>query len=72
EAAQSPFFYYMNSDGNLHVVWTKDARSFNARAGLVEEYNLQGLSFWTIMRFDAQMWFVINTQYYIEKLMVNG
>ncbi|WP_313180003.1 LysM peptidoglycan-binding domain-containing protein [Lacrimispora sp.] len=67
EAAQSPFFYYTDSDGNLHVVWTKDARSFDARAGLVEEYNLQGLSFWTVMRFDAQMWLVINTQYYILK-----
>ncbi|GLC79599.1 germination protein [Lacrimispora brassicae] len=67
EAAQSPYFYYMDSDGVLHIVWTKDARSFDARAGLVEDYGLQGLSFWTVMRFDAQMWFVINTQYYIEK-----
>lgn len=72
EVAQSPYFYYMDSDGNLHVVWTKDARSFDARARLVVEYNLQGLSLWTIMRFDAQMWFVINTQYYIEKLIGNG
>jgi spore germination protein len=67
EAAQSPYFYYMDVDGNLHVVWTKDARSFDARARLVEEYGLQGLSFWTVMKFDAQMWFVINTQYYIQK-----
>ncbi|CUX65876.1 Spore germination protein YaaH [Clostridium sp. C105KSO15] len=67
EAAQSPFFYYTDSGGNLHVIWTKDTRSFDARAKLVEEYNLQGLSFWTVMKFDAQMWFVINTQYYIKK-----
>lgn len=67
EAAQSPYFYYMDIDGNLHVVWTKDARSFDARAKLVEEYNLQGLSFWTVMKFEEQMWFVTNTQYYIQK-----
>ncbi len=67
EAAQSPYFYYMDSEGVLHVVWTKDARSFDARARLVAEYDLQGVSFWTIMIFDAQMWFVINVQYYIEK-----
>ena len=67
EIAQSPYFYYMDSEGVLHVVWTKDARSFDARARLVAEYNLQGLSFWTVMIFDAQMWFVINVQYYIEK-----
>jgi spore germination protein len=69
EAAQSPYFYYEDCDETLHVIWFKDARSFDARAELVEEYNLQGLSIWTIMRFDAQMWFVFNTQYYIEKIM---
>ncbi len=67
EAAQSPFFYYMDSNGILHLVWFNDARSFEARAGLVAEYDLQGLSLWTIMRFDTQMWFIINTQYYIQK-----
>ncbi|WP_024348140.1 LysM peptidoglycan-binding domain-containing protein [Lacrimispora indolis] len=69
EAAQSPFIYYMDIDGIFHLVWFNDARSFDARAMLVEEYDLQGLSLWTIMRFDTQMWFIINTQYYIEKLM---
>ncbi|WP_367565421.1 LysM peptidoglycan-binding domain-containing protein [Lacrimispora sp.] len=69
EAAQSPYFYYVDSDGILHLVWFNDARSFDARARLVAEYALQGLSLWTIMRFDTQMWFIINTQYYIEKIM---
>ena len=69
EPAQSPFFYYMDSDGNLHIVWSKDARSFDARARLVTEYNFHGISLWTIMRFDAQMWFIFNTQYYIERLV---
>jgi spore germination protein len=67
EAAQSPFFFYVDVNGIMHIVWFKDARSFNTRAMLVEEYSLQGLSFWTVMIFDAQMWFVINTQYYIQK-----
>jgi len=68
EAAQSPYFYYMDINGILHLVWFNDARSFDARARLVAEYDLQGLSIWTIMRFDTQMWFIINTQYYIEKI----
>lgn len=67
EAAQSPYFYYMDSEGILHIIWFKDARSFDARARLVAEYDLQGLSLWTIMRFDAQMWLIINNLYYIEK-----
>lgn len=68
EAAQSPYFYYTDNNGTLHIIWFKDARSFDAHARLAAEYNLQGLSFWTIMRFDAQLWLIINTQYYIEKL----
>ncbi|WP_026893426.1 LysM peptidoglycan-binding domain-containing protein [Lacrimispora aerotolerans] len=71
EPAQSPYFYYMSSDGFLHVIWFKDARSFEARINLVSEYNLQGLSVWTIMRFDAQMWLIINNEYYIEKPHLN-
>ncbi len=67
DAAQSSYFYYTDSDGTMHIVWFKDARSYAARVGLVAEFNLQGLSIWTIMRFDAQMWLIINTQYYIEK-----
>ncbi len=68
EAAQSPFFFYVDDSGVMHVVWFKDARSFNARVGLAEEYDLQGLALWTIMRYNTQMWFIINAQYYIEKL----
>jgi spore germination protein len=68
EAAQAPYFYYVNGEQDLHVVWFKDARSFNAIAGLVSEYGLQGLSIWTVMNFNAQLWFVINTQYDIEKV----
>ena len=69
EAAQSSYFHYMDVDGILHIVWFKDARSFDARAELVAEYNLQGLSIWTIMRFITQLWLIINTKYYIERLM---
>ncbi len=68
EEAQSPYFFYTDSNGSLHLVWFKDARSFNTRAGLVDEYDLQGLSIWTIMRFSTQMWFIIHIQYYIERL----
>ncbi|RKD31738.1 glycosyl hydrolase family 18 protein [Lacrimispora algidixylanolytica] len=70
--AQSPYFYYTDSDEILHVVWFKDARSYEARAVLVNEYNLKGLSLWTIMIFNYQLWLIINNQYEIEKpLLVN-
>ncbi len=69
EAAQAPYFFYTDEELDLHLIWFKDARSFDAIAGLVLEYGLQGLSIWTIMNFNAQMWFIINTEYEIEKIL---
>ncbi len=68
EEAGLPYFYYMDINMDLHMVWFKDARSFDARAELVEKYDLKGISIWTIMRFNTQMWLIINNQYYIERL----
>lgn len=64
EQSQAPYFFYIQ-EYNLHLLWFKDARSFDAISDLVSEYNLQGLSIWTIMNFNAQMWFIINTKYEI-------
>ncbi|RKD31739.1 LysM peptidoglycan-binding domain-containing protein [Lacrimispora algidixylanolytica] len=71
EAAQSPYLNYSDGDEILHVVWFKDARSYDTRTTMVGEYELQGLSLWTIMIFDAQLWLIINNKYYIEKLVVD-
>jgi len=69
EIAQSPYYYFLDSNGIQHIVWFKDARSFDSRARLADEYDLQGLSIWTIMRFDSQLWLIINNLYYIERLL---
>lgn len=68
EPSQAPYFYYNDIDHTLHIIWFKDARTFQAIAGLVPEYNLGGLSIWTIMLFNTQMWFIINTEYDIAKI----
>lgn len=72
EPAQAPYFYYIDSNGVFRIVWFKDARSFDVRARLAAEYELQGLSLWTIMNFNAQMWLIINTQYNIERVLDIG
>ena len=66
QEAQAPYFYYEREE--LHLVWFKDARSFDAIGALVPEYGLQGLSIWNIMNFNTQLWFVINLNYNIEKV----
>ena len=69
EPAQAPYFFYLDGFEVLHIMWFKDARSYTSISGLVPEYGLQGLSLWTIMNFNTQMWFVINTEYDIEKVL---
>lgn len=68
EISQDPYFFYINENGRLHLVWFQDARSVNSMTQLVMEKNLQGLSIWNLMRFFNQMWLIINYQFEIEKI----
>ena len=68
EISQAPYFFYTQNDDTLHIVWFKDARSINAIMGLINDYELKGTSIWNIMYYFPQMWFVINTQYEIDRI----
>ncbi|MBQ4558218.1 MAG: LysM peptidoglycan-binding domain-containing protein [Clostridia bacterium] len=57
--AQSPYFYYYTPT-NRHVVWFEDVRSLSAKLGIVEKYNLLGISIWNIN-------FLFNTYGLLEK-----
>ena len=46
--AQAPWFHYTAADGQRWAVWFEDARSVRARLDLVREYDLAGLSWWTV------------------------
>jgi len=46
--AQSPYFRYIDKDGARHEVWFEDARSLQAKLGLVREYDLAGVSIWNL------------------------
>lgn len=67
--AQAPFFYYYDSNGRRHVVWFEDARSIEAKLKLVNEYNLGGVSYWTIGRYFPQNWLVLDSLYNITKVI---
>ncbi|WMJ87452.1 LysM peptidoglycan-binding domain-containing protein [Anaerocolumna sp. MB42-C2] len=70
EQAQAPYFFYVNFNQEFYLLWFKDARSFNAIADLLSEYGLKGLAIWTIMDFNTQLWFVLNTEYEIERVQL--
>lgn len=64
ETAMSPFFTYA-SEGREHEVWFEDARSMQAKFGLLAEYNLQGIGVWQIMRLFRAMWLIYAGMYYV-------
>jgi len=43
--AQSPFFRYVDEQGQGHEVWFEDARSAQAKFDLSKQYNLKGISY---------------------------
>ena len=67
--SQAPFFNYYDSNGKNHVVWFEDARSMNAKLRTANEYNLGGVSYWTVGKYFPQAWLVQNSLYDVKKLL---
>ncbi len=67
--AQSPFFYYRSQAGDPNVVWFEDVRSIQAKWNLIDQYNLLGAGYWTVMRPFAQNWAYVNGMYAIRKIV---
>ena len=67
EAAQAPYFNY-TADGQRHVVWFDDPRSIAAKMQLVEDYDLAGISVWTVNRCYVPGWLVIQDMAEIRKI----
>lgn len=68
ETAQSPYFEYWAQDGSKHIVWFEDVRSIQGKFGLVEEFDLRGAGYWSIMRPFAQNWALASQVFDIQKL----
>lgn len=69
ETQQSPFFNYYDAQGKRHEVWFDDARSYQARLDLVDEYRLAGISFWTVDNMFRQGYLVLQDMYRINKVL---
>ncbi len=67
--AQAPYFNYYDSERRRHEVWFDDARSYYARLGLVDEYGLAGVSYWTTNNYFAPNWRVLDSMYSVRKVI---
>ncbi len=66
--SEAPFYQY-TQDGADHIVWFENARSTAARLQLVNDYNLGGVSYWTINQFYAQNWRILESMFNIKKVL---
>ncbi len=66
ELAQSPFFNYVEN-GVEHIVWFEDVRSLSAKFNLIQEFNLMGAGYWTIMQWFRPNWELLNYKFQILK-----
>jgi len=48
EEYKSPYFYYVDEQGQNHIIWFEDARSIAEKFLLVREYQLLGTGAWQI------------------------
>jgi spore germination protein len=67
DTTNSAYFQYVSADEYVVRFW--DARSMNTFAGLVPEFDLNGIGIWNIMTFFPQLWMVINAQYNIRSVL---
>lgn len=67
EKTQTPYFYY-TENGVRHVVWFDDPRSIQEKLGLVEEFDLAGVSYWTVNRCYVPNWLVVQSMFEPVKL----
>lgn len=49
DRAQAPFYFYNDSSGTQHVVWFENQESIKSKLEIVDEFELGGISIWTIM-----------------------
>lgn len=71
KTSQTPFYTYNKKTTGIpieHVVWFVDARSMDAIMKIITDRGLSGSGLWNIVKFDSQLWTVINTQYEIEHI----
>ncbi len=66
--AQAPYFFYADN-GVRHVVWFDNRGSLHARYDLVNEFDLGGVSFWTINRFSPVSYGMLASMFEIRKVL---
>lgn len=64
---QSPFFRYVDENGQEHEVWFEDARSVQVKYDTIKNYQLRGSSFWVLGNPFPQNWAILQDNFTVRK-----
>lgn len=65
--AQAPYFYYVDQQGQQHVVWFEDARSIQAKFDLMKKLQIRGIAYWRLGLPFPQNWLLLEDNFNIVK-----
>ncbi len=68
EVSMTPYFNF-TKDGKEYEVHFEDARSIKSKIMLAIEYNLLGLSFWTLMNYFRPTWLLVDYYLVVQKVI---
>ncbi|MFC7062186.1 LysM peptidoglycan-binding domain-containing protein [Halobacillus seohaensis] len=68
EQYQSPFFTYIDDNGQRHEVWFEDARSVQVKFDTIKNYGLRGAGYWALGIPFPQNWAILQNNFRIRKL----
>lgn len=68
EKEQAPYFNYYSNSGEREV-WFDDAKSVQTRLQFINDFNLGGVSYWTINQYFPQNWLVLNYMFTVKKII---
>lgn len=66
---QVSYFNYTDESGFTHVVWFDAEMGIRARLRFVYEYNLAGISYWTVNNFSSANYQTLITMYDVRKVL---
>ena len=59
--SSSPWFSYTDTNGHSHIAWHENAKSIEAKTAVAKQYNLAGISMWSLGEEDESFWDAVHS-----------
>lgn len=67
EETKTPYFKYVDEEGNNHEVWFENAESIKAKINLANKLGIKGIALWRLGMEDESMWNMIREDVVVKR-----